>query len=49
MRDSGRKLANDFALNWVGLPTVGDLDLPIDPPGGIGILRSASPAEPATP
>ena len=34
-----RKLANDYALHWVGLPTTSDVDLVVDPVGGGARLR----------
>ena len=36
---TGRQIANDFALNWVGLPTVSGLDLSVTHQGGKGILE----------
>jgi hypothetical protein len=36
---TGRQIANDFALNWVGLPTVSGLDLAVTHQGGTGILE----------
>ena len=38
-RVTGRQIANDFALNWVGLPTVSGLDLSVTHQGGTGILE----------
>jgi hypothetical protein len=38
---TGRKIANDFALNWVGLPTMNGIDLTIDVTAGQGILRAS--------
>jgi hypothetical protein len=34
-----RSIPNDFALNWVGLPTAAGLDLTITHDGGRGVLR----------
>jgi hypothetical protein len=34
----GREIANDFALNWVGLPTVSGIDVTVDHQSGTGIL-----------
>lgn len=36
---NNRKLANDYALHWVGLPTTSDVDLVVDPVGGGARLR----------
>ena len=36
---NGRQIANDFALNWVGLPAVSGLDLSVTHQGGKGILE----------
>jgi hypothetical protein len=36
---TGRQIANDFALNWVGLPTVSGLDLAVTHQSGKGILE----------
>jgi hypothetical protein len=36
---TGRQIANDFALNWVGLPTVSGLDLSVTHQGGSGFLE----------
>ena len=36
---TGRQIANDFALNWVGLPTVSGLDLSVTHQGGTGLLE----------
>ena len=36
---TGRQIANDFALNWVGLPAVSGLDLDVTHQGGKGILE----------
>ena len=34
-----RKIANDLALNWIGLPTASGIDLTVTHDGGRGVLR----------
>jgi hypothetical protein len=34
-----KKIANDYALNWIGLPTGGAFDLSVTLDGGRGVLR----------
>jgi hypothetical protein len=34
-----RKVANDLALNWIGLPTNADVDLTVDHDAGKGVLK----------
>ena len=37
--ETGRKISNDFALNWVGVPTAVDLRITVDVTHGKGALQ----------